>query len=187
MKDVIEKILEQAKEEAAEILKKYKLEAEKIKEDYEDRLSAERQRLRQEIEDFKRRETLKSVARERLAQNRRLTAEMEEVINGIIKEAMMRLPEEKDYLDFLKGLIKNSRQTEGELYLSASDLKRYGSDIEKFIKKEELNFKITTDDEITGGVIIKRGKNTYLGSLDVIVELIRDELKIEIARILFSE
>ncbi|MEO0142127.1 MAG: hypothetical protein ABIL70_06910 [candidate division WOR-3 bacterium] len=186
MQNVVEKILERAREEAEEILKRYKLEAEKIKQDYENRISFERQRFVQEIEDLKKRETLRSIAKEKLAQNKKLTKEMEEEINGVIKEAVTRLTKDRRYLDFLKELIINSQESEGELFLSTNDLKKYGSAIEKFIKKENLNFKITGDDDMIGGIIIKRGKNTYLGSIDVIVELIRDELKIEIARILFA-
>jgi len=186
MQNVIEKILSQAEEEARAILQNYKNEVGKIKEEFERRILEEEKRTNEEIEDFRKKEILRARAKERLNQNQRLNAEMENLIQDVIQEAIKKLPEQEGYLNFLKEMISASKESEGELFLSSADFKRYKSEIEKFIKKEKLNFKITADEKISGGVVIKKGKIVYLGSLDVIVELIRDELKIEIARILFS-
>jgi hypothetical protein len=45
---------------------------------------------------------------------------------------------------------------------------------------------VTTKDEITGGIIIKKGKTTYHGTLELISELLNDELAIAVSQALYE-
>jgi vacuolar-type H+-ATPase subunit E/Vma4 len=182
MQSVIEKILDEAKREAESITRRYEEEIAKVRKEYEDRITQAEGGLRKEIEKKKQEEIMKAVAQMRLELNKRLTLEMQNHIEDVLQSAIRNLPEHKNYFNFLKELITESNVIDGELYLSPKDLKRFQNQLEKFLKQKGYNFTIKGDDKITGGVVIKRGKVTFLGSIDVIVETMREELKITIAQ-----
>ncbi|MEO0122998.1 MAG: V-type ATP synthase subunit E [candidate division WOR-3 bacterium] len=182
MQNVIEKILEEAKKEAEAITERYEKEISRLKREYEEKILEAEKKLNEEIEKKKKEEVMKAIAQARLEYNKKLAGEMQEYIDDVLNSAIKKLPEHKKYFNFLKDLIKNSDVKEGELYLSSADKQKYQSQIEKFIKQEGYNFIIKNDDKMSGGVIIKKGKVTFLGSIDVIAEIMKEELKIMIAR-----
>ncbi|MEO0184702.1 MAG: V-type ATP synthase subunit E [candidate division WOR-3 bacterium] len=184
MQSVIEKILDEAKKEAEAIARKYESEVENIRQDYQERIRNAETKLKEEIEKRKKEEIMRAIAQTNLEYNKKLTTEMQMHLDDVLQSAIKKLPEHKKYLDFLKGLIKNSGIKDGELYLSKSDLQKYQAQIEQFIKKENYNFILRNDDKISGGVVIKREKTTFLGSIDVIIEILKEELKIKIAQVL---
>ncbi|MEO0096162.1 MAG: hypothetical protein ABIL46_05075 [candidate division WOR-3 bacterium] len=184
MQSVIEKILEEAKKEVETITQGYEKEIAKIKHEYEEKILEAEKKLNEEIEKKKKEEVMKAIAQARLEYNKKLTGEMQEYIDDVLQSAIKKLPEHKKYLEFLKSLIKTSGVKEGELYLSSNDKQKYQLQIEKFVKQEGYNFVMKSDDRIQGGVIIKKGKTTFLGSIDIISEIMREELKITIARTL---
>ncbi|MGB9720838.1 MAG: hypothetical protein ACPL28_05090 [bacterium] len=184
MQSVIEKILAEAKKEAEAIARKYKGEVEKIRQEYQEKIANAEKKLTEEIEKRKKEGIMRAIAQTRLEYNKKLMSEMQIHLEDVLQSAIKKLPEHKKYLDFLKGLIKNSGVKEGELYLSKSDLQKYQTQIEKFIKQEDCNFILKNDEKISGGVVIKKDKTTFLGSIDVIAEIIKEELKIRSARII---
>ncbi len=184
MQSVIEKILDEAKKDAEVISQRYEDEIAKLKKEYEDKIAIAEKKLSEEIEKRKQEEIMRAIARERLEYNKKITTEMQSCIDEILQSAIKKLPEHKRYLDFLKNLIKNSGVKDGELYLSSGDKQKYLLQIEKYIKQEGYNFIIKSDDKMSGGVIIKKEKITFLGSIDVIAEIMREDLKIMIARTL---
>ncbi len=182
MQSVIEKILEEAKKEVDAINQAYEKEIAKIKREYEEKILEAEKKLNEEIETKKKSEVMKALAQARLEFNKKLTGEMQEYIDDVLHSAIKKLPEHKNYLEFLKSLIKNSGVEGGELYLSSTDKQRYQAQIEKFIKQEGYNFALKIDDKMAGGIVIKTGKIIFLGSIDVIVETMKEDLKIMIAR-----
>ncbi len=184
MQSVIEKILDEAKKEAEAIAQKYEAEIVKIKKEYEEKIGAAEKKLGDEIEKRKNAEIMRAIAQERLFYNKKLTAETQKHIDDVLQTAIKKLPGHKNYFKFLTGLIKNSGVSQGELYLSTDDFKKYRSQLEKFCTQEGYNFQIKVDDNMLGGIILKKEKTTYLGSLNVIAELMKEELKITIAKTL---
>ncbi len=184
MQGVIEKILDEAKKEAEAIARRYESEIIKIKQDYKARIDNAEKRLNAEIEKRKQEQIMQAIAQVRLEFNKRITTEMQMHINNVLQSAVQKLSGQKKYLDFLKGLIKSSGVKDGELYLSRADLQKYQSQIEKFMKQEGYNFVLKDDDQMSGGVVIKKEKITFLGSIDVIIETMQEELKIALARTL---
>ncbi|MCX7996072.1 MAG: V-type ATP synthase subunit E [candidate division WOR-3 bacterium] len=184
MKSIVEKILSDARNEVETIKKRYDAEINNLKQEYETKIALAEKSLKEEIEKKKQEEIARALARLKLEYNKKLTTQMQSYIDEILKSAIKKLPEHKKYFDFLKTLIKNSGVKEGELYLSTSDIKRYKLQLEKFLKQENCNFTIKSEDNMLGGVIIRKGNTTFLGSIDVIVEINRDDLKNIIARTL---
>ena len=97
-------------------------------------------------------------------------------------EVLKELSAHKEYLTNRKALIKKSGRKDGELIISKADWNHYGSDLEKFFKNLGCQFTITTNDEISGGIMIKKDKIMYHGSLNIIRELISDQLTIAVSK-----
>lgn len=182
---VTEKILADAKKEAKEILDRYKKEAARIKDEYATKIAVNKEQIKVEVEGIKKTEIMRNISQKRLEFNRKTVLQKRKFINGVIMEALKKLTEHKKYLDFLKALIKKSEEKEGELIINKQDWKRYGSDLEKFMKNEGLNYKVNVNNEIIGGVMVKKEKTTYHGSLDLISELLSDELTIAVSKKLY--
>jgi V/A-type H+-transporting ATPase subunit E len=182
---VTNKIIEDARREAQDILTKYKVEAASIEKEFAERIAQKKKQVDTEVEEIKQTEIMRALSQKRLDLNKKLTGQKQKLISATIDEAVSKLLGHKEYLDFLKALIKNSGEKEGELLLSKNDVKRYRGDLENHIKTEGLNLKIATGDDMTGGIIIRRKMTNHIGSLNIILELLNDELAIAISKILF--
>ena len=181
---VTEKIIEDAKKEAKKLLDEYKKEAQKLKKEYTKRIEKKKTEIEQEFENLKKTEIMKALAQKRMAFKKNFIEQKQKFIKEVLDHGLKELPRHKKYLDFLKELIKKGEEREGELLLSPQDKKAYGTQLEQFIKKQKRDYTLKTD-EIAGGVVIKRAKKTYLGSLEIITELLQNELNIELAKVLF--
>lgn len=179
---VTEKILADAKQEVQEILGKYRAEASEIKKSQDEQIAIQKTQIERDSEASKKIEYLRRVSQKKLQLNRKLVAERRKLIDGVIDEALKELSAHKEYLNFLKALIKKSGRKDGELIISKADWNHYGSDLEKFFKNLGCQFTITTNNEIFGGIMIKKDKIMYHGSLNIIRELISDQLTIAVSK-----
>ena len=179
---VTEKILVDAKQEAAEILNKFRTEAAAIKKAQDEKIAAQRSKIENDTDAAKKIEYLRRISQKKLELNQQFVGEKRKLIEEVIDEALTELPANKEYLDFLKALIKKSGSDKGELIISRSDWKRYGPILEKHFKDKKYQFTITANENISGGIMIKKDKIMYHGSLDLIRELINDQLTIAVSR-----
>jgi vacuolar-type H+-ATPase subunit E/Vma4 len=179
---VTEKILADAKQEVGEILSKYRAQASAFKKSQDEQIAIQKTQIERDIEASKKIEYLRRVSQKKLQLNRKFVAEKRKLIDRVIDETLKELSVHKEYLNFLKALIKTSGREDGELLINKADWKRYGSDLEKFFKNLNCRFTITTNDEISGGVMIKKDRIMYHGSLNIIRELISDQLTIAVSK-----
>lgn len=182
---VTDKILADAKEEAGQILAKHKEEAKNITDDYANRSAQKKAQNDREVEEMTRTEIMRALSQKRLDLNKKITGHKQKLIKSAIKEAVAQLIEHKEYANFLKAFIKKSGEKEGDLLLSNADAKRHRNDLERFIRDAGLKLRISVSDELTGGIAIKKEQRKYIGSLDIILELLSDELAIVISKELF--
>jgi vacuolar-type H+-ATPase subunit E/Vma4 len=182
---VTDKILHDAENRAQEILTEYKNEAEKIAADYNQRIEQKKQHINQQIEERKETEIMRGLSQHRLALNRKQTEHKQHLITTTIEAATSKLNDHGEYLAFLKAMIEKSGEKKGDLLLNKDDLKRYRADLEKFLSEEKLELNMVEDDNIRGGVVIKRGTTSYIGSLDIILELLSEDLAIAISKSTF--
>ncbi len=185
--NVTDKILEDAKKESQEILKKYRDDATEMKKMHDDELRSRRSHIEEESEALKKGEHMRLLSQKKLELDKELTAHKRTYLQKVIAEALKALPGHDKYGQFLQMLISSSNENEGELKISRSDWKKYKSPIEQYVKKAKMNFTVTADDEIAGGIIIERGKTTYHGSLELISELLNDELAIAVSQALYGK
>lgn len=181
---VTEKILADAKKEAQEVLAKQRETAAEIKKRYDESISLQKTQIENDVELAKKTEYLRLVSQKKLEFNRRFVAEKGRLINDVIDEALNDLSTQKEYLSFLKALVKQSGRKDGTLIVNKADWKHYGSDLEKFLKSQGYEFTVTVNDEIPGGVRIKKDRIIYHGSLDIIHEILKDQLTIAVSRVL---
>lgn len=181
---VTERIIEDARKETHEILSKYGQEARNIADDLGARLAARRERLEKEIAERRDTEIMCAVSQQKLALNMKRTAHKQELMRTIIEEAVSMLPGHPDYPAFLQALIKTSGAEQGEIRMSRADLERHRGELDKFLQREGRKMKVAADAGMKGGVIIEDGTTSYIGSLDIIVELIADEMAIALSGIL---
>jgi vacuolar-type H+-ATPase subunit E/Vma4 len=182
---VTEKILTDAQQEAQDILTTYKKEADTVKHEYSEKIAAKKKAIEDEVEATKQAEILRTVSQKRLEFKKQLTLQKYKLINEVSHDSLKTLPKHKKYLDFLKALITKSGKERGELLMTAHDMKQYKTNVEKFLKREGIQYVIKPGNDFAGGIIVKKGKTTYLGSLDLISELTRDELAIAVSKILW--
>lgn len=185
--NVTDKILEDAKKESQEILKKYRDDAAQMKKTHEEELRSKRSHIEEESEILKKGEHMRLLSQKKLELDKELTAHKRTYLQKVIADALKALPDHDKYGQFLQMLIASSNETEGELSISKVDWKKYKSAIEQYVKKAKMNFTVAADDEIAGGIIIKKGKTTYHGSLELISELLNDELAIAVSQALYGK
>ena len=181
---VTEKILADAKKEAQEILAKHREAIAEIKKGYDESITLQKTQIENDVKLAKRTEYLRLVSQKKLEFNRKIVAEKGRLINDVIDEALNDLSAQKEYLGFLKALVKQSGRKDGTLIVSKADWKRHGSDLEKFLKSQGYEFTVSVNDEIPGGLRIKKDRIVYHGSLDIIHEILKDHLTIAVSRVL---
>jgi vacuolar-type H+-ATPase subunit E/Vma4 len=180
---VTERIIEDARKEAQAILAKHEQEAGSIADDFAARIADKNEEIEKEISERRNAAIMRAVSQHRINLSMKRTAHKQALIRAIVDEAVSGLPGHKDYPSFLRELIKESGEKQGELLVSKEDFARYRGDLEKFLRREGLEMKITVDAGIKGGIVIKHGVTSYLGSLDIITEILSDEMAIAISGI----
>jgi vacuolar-type H+-ATPase subunit E/Vma4 len=183
--NVTEKILADAKKEAKETLDKYQKDAEQIKNEYAKKMTSEKDQITAETEDTKKTEILRTIAQKQLEINKQIVGIKRKFIENVIKDALKNLHRHKEYLNFLKSLIKKSGVKTGELMINKTDWRNHRTNLEKFMKAEGLNYKVNLEDKLIGGILLKKEKTTHHGTLNLINELLTDELTIAVSKTLY--
>ena len=196
----IEKILDRISSDAAAQAEKIISEAEensrRIREDYEDRAKAACDKI---LEDARNTAVTRAERRDSAAQldARNYTLDIkQQVLSQVFDkaaEALADLPD-KEYSSFLAHLAaKASESGDEEIIFSASDREKVGADVVSAAngllsaagRKGELTLSDRTAD-IRGGFILARGRIETNCSVDVLVGSYKDELTLDIAKILFE-
>jgi V/A-type H+-transporting ATPase subunit E len=188
------------------ILSEAQTEADKIKSQAEEKLTAEQAQLDKELSDYAARtselakkaaEDKKSqmlaaarmdIAKKYLGEKRKL---LQEVFDKA-KEQLMKMPEEQ-YRQLMKKLMVGAVETGDEEVIIDANETRIDH---KFIKEVNRqlgpgfhgNLRLSEDkEEIGGGFVLRRGKIRNNVSLDVLLEDARKNLEIDLARELFAD
>jgi V/A-type H+-transporting ATPase subunit E len=177
---ITKKILEDAENRAQEIKVQYEKklaevkrltneESEKIRTENEKRIKNEYQSIR---------ERAATVAN--LEQKKKTLAAKWEVIDNIFDSAAKKFLSLPEYPDIIVKLIEaNTEEGNSEIILSQTDLSK--------IKPRIEDAKFAESIPIKGGVIIRSGNVEKNFSLDATLTLLKDELIIELAKILFEK
>jgi len=181
-----QKDVDQAKREAADMLKGARKEAEQRHKsilDKAQREAAERKR--------------RLIAYAELdARKQRLKTKQDMLEDAFRKaiESLNSMPVEK-YRDMLVDMVARAvRKGDEEIILSERDRKRLGDDfaglVNERLKNNSLKARIVLSDEtrdISGGFILRSGNVEMNNSFETIIRMVRDELEADVAKALFGE
>ena len=123
-----------------------------------------------------------------------IAAKKQELIDRSFTEAfskMLNLPE-KDYKELLTSLALSACKDGegGELVFNSKDASVLGKDVVESVNGKITGKKVVLSSDnanIKGGLIIKRGSIDINCSLEVIVRMLREELSLDVAGILFGK
>ncbi|MCM1149151.1 MAG: V-type ATP synthase subunit E [Butyricicoccus sp.] len=120
----------------------------------------------------------------------------QEMVSEAFDRAVQNISEmpREEYIAFLAGQTAKAASTgTEELIFNARDRKEFGADAAKaanaLLKKKGLAGGLTVSDEtrdIPGGLIVKQGDIEVNCSVDILVQLYRNELASQVAEILFA-
>lgn len=163
----------------------------RITSDYEQKIADLRKGTRDEI-DKKRSETEQRIKYETqmikeraltlvtLEQKKRILAAQWEVINDVFTAAAKKFQTLPEYDELVTKLIEvHSGDGNSEVILTQSDLNR--------LKGRLPKVKFSEPQAIKGGVIIRSGQVEKNFSLDATLKILKDELIIDLAKILFAQ
>ena len=174
-------ILDKAKEQCAEIRRDYEAKAQAL---YSDKVRAGVKLCEDKAESSERIQQMES--------KKGLLAVKQEMITRTFETAMDRLLNlpEKDYEALLTKLVV-SAATEGDeaVILNAADRAKFGEAVVRNANSALKNGRLTLSDntgDFKGGVILKRGTVEVNNTLELLVELARNEMSAEIAKVLFA-
>ena len=192
---LIEKILDEARQQAQANIEKARKEADailqaaKAEAEKKERLTLEKARINA---DEKKRRMIASAELD--AKKEKLKAK-QDIIEEAFKKALEKLNSlpEQQYFGILEDMLINIGRENCELILSDRDKKRLNSafldNIKSRLKEKGYTGNINISDEtrdIKGGFILKMGDIEINNSFDAILRMKRDELEPEVVKILFQ-
>lgn len=184
MQPVTDKILNDARKEAEAIGGRFEAEAEAIRRQYAERVAALQQAQARDLERMRRARVTRAVAHAQLEARKRTTQEKQRVLDEVINEAFQKFMAGKEYRRFIEQVIERSGETEGEVILAQRDIAKYGAALEKSLKAQKKKINVHAG-EIEGGVMVRNGSRMFIGSLDLLRELLRDEIVVAVSKVLF--
>lgn len=171
-------IIATAKQKAKEIEEKYNKHIQEI----DEATKQEIERLIQENEAFIANEArLISnclISNAQLKTNQELLNAKWQVINEIFKKAKNQYVESEQYLNFIKESIVKYKDDNTIVYISPNDEQR--------INKILPNLKYEVDKNLSAGIILRKGNIEFNYNLDKILETIKNDLIIELSKLLFE-
>lgn len=196
LEDILEKISERAASLKQEILASAKADAEsRIQASREEASRIEAEIIREAQVEA---EQIRSIAASRsdMQQKQMLLGVKQELISQVFDEAVKRLADlpGDEYRALLIDLIGRKADGTEELILSKHDESRLGADFGDAVNEalkaqgKTANLRLSyVPDGLGGGFIVKKGLVADNVTFPAILRLIREDLEIELARILFEE
>ncbi len=176
-----EALLAEAKKQCAEITKDYES---KAKAAYDDKFSRG-SKAQEDISESRVRIAHMESKKDLLS----LKQEMVSKSFDKAREMILNMPE-KDYIGFLTKLIVNSVSTGDEqIVLGGDDAKKYGKAVIEAANEKLGNGKLTLSEKIgdfKGGAILSRGAVEVNSTLDLLIDLAKNEMSSELAKVLFE-
>ncbi|MEO0075168.1 MAG: V-type ATP synthase subunit E family protein [candidate division WOR-3 bacterium] len=171
-------IIATAKQKAKEIEEKYNKQIQEI----EEATKEEIERLIQENEAFIANEARlisnRLISNAQLKKNQVLLNAKWQVIDEIFKKAKQQYIESEQYLNFIKDSIAKYKDDNTIVYISPNDEHR--------IKNILPNLKYELDKNLSAGIIFRKGNIEFNYNLDKIVETIKNDIIVELSKLLFE-
>ena len=192
---VVEKILSQARDEAASIVTEAKDKAAGQKAALETELAEYNKKTEELAKDAGQDKLQRMLASARMANAKQMLASKVEILNEVFekaKAAVNQLPD-KDYLDLMMALMKKSVETGDEEVIVGKGEKRINDDFIKDVNRQlgagfKGNLRLSAEKgDFAGGFILARGKVQINACTDVLIDRLRETLDMELSAELFTD
>ncbi len=192
--EVINKIIADGEARAAEIAENGKKELASLNADYDseiEKYNQESQRLAQKAADDAR---LRILATARMDAAKAILAAKHRALDAVFDKAKQNLlaMDDDEYKKFISAMIKSSIETGDEVLVIGQNEKRIDDAFIKQVNRElgtgfQGNILLSSErEDISGGFILKRGDISVNVSIEVLMEIAREELETQIAVKLFD-
>ncbi len=172
-------IIESAENKAKEITEKYNQEIQMLKNITNEQIK----QLNQENDDMIAQQ--QTLTKTQLISNAELKAEQEilkakwTIVDEIFEKAQDKFAASDTYYNALKEIIIKNLDNNSEIIVAKKDF----DNLQKIIP----NAKLSSNDNLNGGIIIRKGRIELNYSLDRIINTLKSELIIELSKLLFTK
>ncbi|KPJ50046.1 hypothetical protein AMJ40_04075 [candidate division TA06 bacterium DG_26] len=195
-KNITAKILSDAKSKAEGILKEADSRAKEILGGAHQEVKRMKERLKRDAEVVAKKETARIVSLAEMEERKRILEQKIEILDDTFSRALENLKKRPkgEYQEIIKGLLVRAvNDGDEQVIVSKTDKERLdkdffdsaNSELKRFGKKGELELTEETGD-FNGGVLLKKNKVETWCSVEVLLGMLRDELEMEIAKLLFE-
>ncbi len=191
---ILEKINEEAQMEAAKVLAKAKADADSILANYAAAADKEKAALLEAAEKRAAQQKARMISVAELEGRKKLLSAKQDLIGQVFDmalDSLLSLPE-GEYSKLLASLAARYAQTgTEEVILSAKDKNKFGTAVvaaaNQLLKTPSRKLTLSGETrKIAGGVILKQGDIEINCALETQVRMMREELALDIAQVLFS-
>lgn len=197
IKDIKDKIIEDALHEKEKIIKEANENIKKIRDNNQKELNSIKNNIMERCEQEAELKEKNIITEARLEANKEILSEKQAIIEEIFKEAENRIEklDNKKYANFMENLIlENVENGEETLYFGDNERKEINQnfikDINEKLKSQgkKGNLKISKKSmPIKGGIIIGTDEIRKNASLEVILEKIKEDIETKLNQFLFQK
>ncbi|MBR5228454.1 MAG: V-type ATP synthase subunit E [Firmicutes bacterium] len=182
--NIIEKILSDARAEAAKIEETARLEAEKTIAEAKEKAEKEKLKIETASADEAARAAAKEISSAEMRAKQMILSAKQKCIEDIVNAAKQNLAQlsDQEYSKVILGMIGSAKPSEGcDIILSAADKAKLADEITKqgYVVAEETR-------DISGGFIIRKGDIEYNYSFESIISVEKEDIDLTAAKILFA-
>jgi V/A-type H+-transporting ATPase subunit E len=171
-------IIESAQIKAKEISHKYEQQIQKVNEVTQQEIQKLTHENDEEVANQKLLIQTRLISNAQLKSQQQLLVTKWEIIESIFDKVKQTFLASEKYINFIKDIIMQNSDTNTEFFIARNDFEK--------IQKLYPSQKFTIYEDITGGVIIRKGRIELNYSIDKIFESLKSDLVIDLSKLLFE-
>ncbi len=197
IKDIKEKIIEDALHEKEKIIKEANEDIKKIREHAQKEIDSIKNKITEHYEQEAELKEKKIITEARLEANKEVLSEKQAIINEIFREAENRIEklDDKKYANLMKKLIfDNVEYGDETIYIGTKELKNINQEfldvINKKLKPQGKKGELQLSEKripIKGGIVLGTDEIKKNASIEVIFEKIKEDIETKLNQFLFQK
>lgn len=195
-KNIKAKILDDAKKRAEEIVSEAEGKVRSVLENARGEAKKIRQKLEKDAEELAKKETARILALAELEERKKILQEKTKILEEVFSQALdyFEARPKAEYQEIMRALlIKSVNHGDEEVVVAKGDkdkldrkfLNSVNEELQKMGKKGNLRL-VGEIGDFNGGVLLKKERVATWCNLEVVLDVLKDDLEIEIAKLLFQ-
>lgn len=195
-KNIKDKILNDAKKRAESIISEAETRVKDILENARKEAENVAKKLEKDAEELAKKEAARILSLAELEERRKILKEKINILEEVFSQALadLKARPKEEYQEIMKGLlVKAVNHGDEEVIVAKSDrdkldekfLKSVNEELRKMGKKGDLKL-VGESEDFNGGLLLRKEKIETWCNLEVLLEMLKDDLEIEIAKLLFK-